>query len=87
MIGEEIPKNRVIKILKQLGFEVNFAFEQDVINAKVPLFRADVINIQDICEEIVRIVGIDNITSKPFVFAEKLKINQPYLNFKTRMLI
>jgi len=84
MIGEEIPKNRVIKILKQLGFEVNFAYEQDVMNVKVPPFRADVINIQDVCEEIVRIVGIDNITSKPYRFAETLQINQPYLNFKKR---
>lgn len=84
MIGEEIPKNRVIKILKQLGFEVNFAFEQDVMNVIVPRFRTDVVNIQDICEEIVRIVGIDNITAKPFYFAEKSKINLPYLNFKKR---
>lgn len=86
MIGEEIPKNRIIKILKKLGFGVNFAFEQDVINIKVPQFRHDILNTQDICEEIVRIVGIDNITSKPFIFAEKLKINQPYLNFKKRQL-
>ena len=86
MIGEEIPKNRVIKILKSLGFGVNFAFEQDVINVKVPQFRPDVVNVQDICEEIVRIVGIDNIQSKAFMFAEKLKINQPYLNFKKRQM-
>ena len=86
MIGEEIPKNRVIKILKQLGFDVHFAYEQDVMNVKVPAFRADVLNIQDICEEIVRIVGIDNITSKPYVFAEKLKMNAPYLNFKKRQM-
>ncbi len=84
MIGEEIPKNKVIKILRQLGFEVNFAAEQDVINVKVPPFRADVLNVQDICEEIVRIVGIDNITSKPYSFAEKSKVNQPYLDFKKR---
>jgi len=86
MIGEEIPKNRVIKILKHLGFDVNFAYEQDVMNVKVPPFRADVVNIQDICEEIVRIVGIDNIHAKPFVFAEKLKMNTPYLNFKKRQM-
>lgn len=36
MIGEEIPKNKVIKILRQLKFEVNFAAEQDVMNVKVP---------------------------------------------------
>jgi len=82
MIGEEIPKNRVIKILKHLGFEVNFAYEQDVMNVKVPPFRADVLNIQDVCEEIVRRVGIDSITSRPYRFAETLHINQPYHNFK-----
>ena len=86
MIGEEIPKNRIIKILKQLGFGVNFAFEQDVMNVKIPQFRSDVLNTQDICEEIVRIVGIDNISSKPYSFAEKLKMNQPYYNFKKRQM-
>lgn len=86
MIGEEIPKNKIIKILKQLGFGVHFAFEQDVINVKVPQFRHDIVNIQDICEEIVRIVGIDNITSKPYIFAEKAKINEPYINFKKRQM-
>ena len=86
MIGEEIPKSRIIKILKHLGFGVNFAFEQDVMNVKIPQFRSDVLNTQDICEEIVRIVGIDNITSKPYSFAEQLKINQPYLNFKKRQM-
>jgi len=87
MIGEEIAKNIVIKILKKLGFGVHFAFEQEVINVKVPQFRPDVLNVQDICEEIVRIVGIDNITAKPYVMAEKSRINQPYLNFKKRQEI
>lgn len=86
MIGQEIAKNVVIKILKKLGFGVNFAFEQDVINVKVPQFRPDVLNTQDICEEIVRIVGIDNIQAKPYVMAEQLRINQPYLNFKKRQM-
>ena len=31
------------------------------LNVKVPLFRHDIINSHDICEEIVRIIGIDNI--------------------------
>ena len=86
MIGEEIAKNQIIKILKKLGFGVNFAFEQDVMNIKIPQFRHDVLNIQDICEEIVRIVGIDNITAKPFVFAEKRKLNLAYHNFKKRQM-
>jgi len=86
MIGEEIAKNVVIKILKQLGFGVNFAFEQDVINVKVPQFRPDVLNTQDICEEIVRIVGIDNIVAKPYVLTEKLRINQTFHQFKKRQM-
>lgn len=86
MIGQEIPKNIVIKILKKLGFGVHFAFEQEVINVKIPQFRPDVLNTQDICEEIVRIVGIDNIQSKPYVMAEQLRINQPYANFKKRQM-
>ncbi len=86
MIGEEIAKNQIIKILKKLGFGVNFAFEQDVMNIKIPQFRHDVLNTQDICEEIVRIVGIDNITAKPFIFAEKRKINSAYQSFKKRQM-
>ncbi|MDD3344051.1 MAG: phenylalanine--tRNA ligase subunit beta [Sulfurospirillaceae bacterium] len=86
MIGEEIAKNQVIKILKKLGFGVNFAFEQDVMNIKIPQFRHDVLNMQDICEEIVRIVGIDNITAKPYVFAEKRKTNKAYQDFKKRQM-
>lgn len=86
MIGEEIPKNRIIKILKQLGFGVNFSFEQYDLNVRVPQFRPDVENLQDICEEIVRIVGIDNISSKPYSFAEQLRVNQPYINFKKRQM-
>ncbi|MDD2383063.1 MAG: phenylalanine--tRNA ligase subunit beta [Sulfurospirillaceae bacterium] len=86
MIGQEIAKNQVIKILKKLGFGVNFAFEQDVMNIKIPQFRHDIVNMQDICEEIVRIVGIDNIASKPFVFAEKRKMNAAYQSFKKRQM-
>ena len=87
MIGQEIPKNRVVQIFKALGFEVFFRVEQDVLNVKVPAFRHDVVNAQDLCEEIVRIVGIDNIASKPFVFAEKSRINTSYNAFQKRLAL
>lgn len=86
MIGEEIEKNKIIKILQRLGFEVGFKNEQNVMHLKVPSFRADILNEQDVCEEIVRIVGIDNIKSKPLIFAEKDKINSFYENFKKRQM-
>jgi phenylalanyl-tRNA synthetase beta chain len=86
IIGEEIPKDRIIQILKRLGFGVIFKSEQSVMNVIVPSHRHDVVNIQDVCEEIVRIVGIDNITSKPLIFAERDKMNNSYHNFQKRKM-
>lgn len=86
IIGEEIPKNRIIQILQRLGFEVNFRPEQSVMNVKVPQFRHDIRNIQDVCEELVRIVGIDNIVAKPLAFFEHNKINNSYLEFQKRKM-
>ncbi|MBE0494965.1 MAG: phenylalanine--tRNA ligase subunit beta [Campylobacterales bacterium] len=84
MIGQEIPKNRVVDILKRLGFDVHVKVEQEVMHVSVPAFRHDVVNTQDVCEEIVRMVGIDNITAKPFVFAEKSRANAAYEHYKLR---
>ncbi len=86
IIGEEIAKDRIIKILKRLGFSVIFKSEQSVMNVIVPPHRHDIVNIQDVCEEIVRIVGIDNITSKALVFAESDKMNDSYHNFQKRKM-
>ncbi len=86
IIGEEIPKDKIIQILKRLGFGVIFKSEQSIMNVIVPPHRHDVSNIQDVCEEIVRIVGIDNITSKPLVFSEQDKMNSSYHNFQKRKM-
>lgn len=86
MIGEEIDKNTIIKILQRLGFGVSFKNEQNIMHVKVPTCRHDILNEQDVCEEIVRIVGIDNIRSKPLVFAERNKINSAYESFKKRQM-
>ncbi|WP_331774087.1 phenylalanine--tRNA ligase subunit beta [Sulfurospirillum sp. 1612] len=84
MIGQEIPKNSVVDILKKLGFRVVFSHEQDAMNIRVPMFRHDIVNKQDICEEVVRIVGIDNIAAKPLTFLEQAKHNDAYAHFKKR---
>jgi phenylalanyl-tRNA synthetase beta chain len=86
IIGTQIPKDRIIQILKRLGFGVIFKSEQSVVNVKVPAHRHDILNIQDVCEEIVRIVGIDNIPSKPLVFAELDKMNNSYHAFQKRKM-
>jgi len=86
IIGQEVPKNQIIQILQRLGFEVIFKTEQSIMNVKVPQRRHDIVNIQDVCEEIVRIVGIDNINSKPLVFSEKARLNNSYNEFQKRKM-
>jgi len=86
IIGEEIAKDKIIQILKRLGFGVIFKSEQSMMNVIVPPHRHDIVNIQDVCEEIVRIVGIDNITSKALIFAERDKMNDSYHNFQKRKM-
>lgn len=82
MIGQEIARNDVVRILKKLGFEVNLNAEKESVNVKVPEFRHDTLNLQDVCEEIVRMIGIDNIASKPLKFSEQSRINDTYKDYK-----
>jgi len=83
IIGMDIELGKVITILRKLGFEIN-SMGDHVIAALVPLFRHDVKHIQDISEEIVRIIGINNIESKPFVFAEKARLNNTTERYKAK---
>ena len=74
IVGMDIEISKIITILKKLDFDINIVTE-DVISVTVPLFRHDIRHIQDVAEEIVRIIGINNIEAKPFVFAEKPRLN------------
>jgi len=74
IIGYEIEEKKVVEILKKLKFEVEVLNEEN-LKVKVPAFRSDIKNIQDISEEILRIYGIDEIPSKPLEFKEKNRIN------------
>ncbi len=64
-IGQEIPKDQAIKILKQLGFKVS-GEETDNLMVTVPSWRAtkDVSTKEDLAEEILRIYGYDNIVAR-----------------------
>jgi len=74
LIGMEVEMNKIVVILKKLGFGIT-TMDHEQIAVSVPLFRHDIKNIQDVTEEIVRIIGINNIEAKPFVFAEKRRLN------------
>lgn len=81
IIGANIDKVKITKILKNLGFDTTKS-SADSFVILVPRFRHDIVNKQDIVEEIVRLVGIDNIPSKPFTFTEANSFNDDYFNYK-----
>ena len=74
IIGQDIEPSKVSKILTSLGFFVK-QDGQDSVSVTIPPFRHDINNIADITEEIVRIIGIDNITSKPLLIQELNNVN------------
>lgn len=73
IIGEDIPTNRITNILRNLKFDIHSSNAKS-FSVTVPRFRHDIKNIQDVTEEIVRIIGIDNITSKPLEIVESNRL-------------
>ncbi|MFA6137510.1 MAG: phenylalanine--tRNA ligase subunit beta [Sulfurimonas sp.] len=85
IIGAQIDKAKITKILKNLGFNTAKSTSDSFV-ISVPHFRHDIVNKQDIAEEIVRLVGIENIPSKPFVFTEKNRLADDYFEYKKRSI-
>ncbi|WP_297482934.1 phenylalanine--tRNA ligase subunit beta [Sulfurimonas sp.] len=85
IIGANIDKSVVTKIMKNLGFDTSKS-SPDVFVIHVPQFRHDIVNKQDIVEEIVRMVGIDNIPSKPFLLEEENRLEDNYFEYKKRSI-
>ncbi|WP_457748659.1 phenylalanine--tRNA ligase subunit beta [Sulfurimonas sp.] len=85
IIGANIDKIVITKILKNLGFDVSKS-STDKFVVSVPQFRHDIANKQDIIEEIVRMVGIDNIPAKPFVLEEDNRLEDNYFEYKKRSI-
>jgi phenylalanyl-tRNA synthetase beta chain len=83
IVGMDIEISKIVTILKKLGFEIT-TMGSDTVSAIVPLFRHDIKHIQDISEEIVRIIGINNIVAKPLVFAEQARLNDTTDRYKAR---
>lgn len=75
IIGQDIEKSKIKRILSSLGFEVKET-TNDFLSVRIPLYRHDIKNIADITEEIVRIVGIDNIKAKPLAIDEINRVNK-----------
>lgn len=87
IIGQKVSSSKIVSILTNLGFKTNVTAQENYIVATVPGFRHDISNIQDIVEEITRIIGIDNIASKPLETVEKNSINLEYVNYMNKKSI
>jgi len=85
IIGANIDRIKITKILNNLGFNTSKSSTDNFV-ILVPTFRHDIVNKQDIIEEIVRMVGIDNIPSKAFVFTEKNKLEDDYFEYKKKSI-
>lgn len=83
IIGTPIDKSRVANLLKGLGFDISKSSEEHFI-VSVPRYRHDIVNRQDIVEEIVRIIGIDNIPSKPYVMKEADRLDADYFAYRKK---
>jgi len=82
-IGADIDKTKITNILKNLGFGVQKS-KSDTFVLEIPRYRHDIKNKQDIVEEIVRLVGIDNIPSKPLNFHEANRLSDDYFYYKKK---
>jgi phenylalanyl-tRNA synthetase beta chain len=82
-IGEEIEPTKITEILSHLGF--SFRAVDNVFAVTIPPYRTDVKNRQDIIEELVRIIGIDNIKSEPLAFKEARRLGSSYESYKKRI--
>lgn len=87
LIGNNIPVVQIVAVLRKLGFSVEVASDERFVALKVPLFRHDIHNAQDVAEEILRIFGIDNIKPVALEFKEQCSIDAHYLRYKFERLI
>ncbi len=84
IIGQAMSKSEVTSILSRLGFQLNHSRGAESFGVIVPSHRHDVVNIQDIAEEILRIVGINNIQAKPLELTEKVRLTESTLRYKAK---
>ena len=61
-LGTEFKKELIVDVLTRLNFELNFK-NDDEFTAKVPMYRLDVTSDADLSEEVIRLLGFDNVKS------------------------
>jgi len=75
ILGLNESKNSYIKSLKRLGFKVNKTI-------KVPSFRNDINTQNDLAEELARVIGYDNIPTKPLKILQNITYPKDFIEGK-----
>ena len=83
IIGQEISLGTIYSILRRLGFVIHGG-DKERFGIVVPRWRHDIHNVQDVAEEILRIVGINKIEAKPLEFREANRLSQSARLFRIR---
>jgi len=73
LIGEEIPKEQVVKILESLEIKIVEQTDEE-LKLKIPTYRVDVTREADVIEEILRVYGYNNVK-----IAEKVNSTLSYV--------
>ena len=81
ILGIDITENECSKYLQKL----NFLIDKNTI--KIPSYRNDVNNINDIAEEIARAIGYDNIKKQKINISVKNNFNQTFIEHKIKKLL
>ncbi|MDX1711782.1 MAG: phenylalanine--tRNA ligase subunit beta, partial [Rhodovibrionaceae bacterium] len=74
--GLEVPQKQAAQVLEELGFELSAG--DGLLTAAVPPWRSDVEGEADLVEEVLRIVGFDNIPVVPL--DRETTLSQPAIN-------
>jgi len=84
IIGQETSKSKVSNILSRLGFDISRSKGSESFGVTVPPHRHDIHHIQDIAEEVLRIIGINHIQAKPLVLTEKVRLTKSTLRYRAK---
>lgn len=85
IIGEEIPKETIKKILAALDIKINNVTETG-LGITIPAYRNDVTREIDVIEEILRVYGYNNIKISTKLNAS-ISITQPIEDYKIRQKV
>ena len=80
ILGTSLSRVDYVNYLSKLGFITDNKI-------KVPSYRTDIANQNDIAEEVARIIGFNNIPSKPINFLNKKNINKASNTLKLKSLL